>query len=98
MTPEQMAFDAAAIPTIMANVKVLKSYLPKGEAAKKWTMILPVASVVIAIAYALFLRPGCDWDNVRECVAAGFTIGMTACGISAGARHTAEAMQKKSTT
>lgn len=95
ITPEQMAFDAAAIPTIMANVKVLKSYLPKGNNAKKWTAMLPVASIAIAILYAIFLRPGCDWANARECVVAGFTIGMTCCGISAGARHTAEAFQKK---
>jgi hypothetical protein len=66
LTPEQMAFDAAAIPTIIANVKTLKGYLPKGPNAKRWAILLPVA-------------------------------GFAACGLAAGARHTAEAIQKPKT-
>jgi len=92
-TTEQMLWDTAAVPVVIAYVKSLKRYLPKGQHAQRWTILLPLASVVLGVVYALFFRPGCEWS--KECIAAGFMIGLSSSGLAAGVRHTAEAIQKK---
>lgn len=92
---ELLLWDAAAIPVVIGYVKSLKRYLPKGPNAQRWTILLPVASIALGVAYALFLRPECNWS--QECLAAGFSIGLSASGLAAGVRHAAEAMQKPKT-
>lgn len=83
-----LVVDAGAVGAVMGWLQAIKGFMP--EKAKKF---LPVLAVVLGVAYAFLMRPGCSAG--MECAVVGLGIGLSASGLFSGVKNGLEGAAKK---
>ena len=84
MTPESVAYDAAAVTAVMGYTERVKAFLPE-----RWAKASVLVSCIIGILYAITLRP--TKQDLPGNISSGIMVGLAASGGFAGMKGIVEA-------